>query len=59
MAEKEDNQPQTEYYEEPSLLDLEDVAGGFAASACSTGGGANCPRDRCSTGGAAGVEEMM
>ena len=60
MADEESKPPQDEKqeYEEPSLLDLEDVAGGMEETmgVCDTGGsGSTCTS--CDTGGSGLVEE--
>lgn len=47
-------------YVEPSLLDLEEVAGGNEGAGCRTSGsGSVCAKDGCFTGGSALIEELI
>lgn len=47
-------------YEEPSLLDLEDVAGGAAAEgACSTSGSGSLCTGGCGTSGSSVIEDEL
>ena len=57
MADEERAQGQNQEYEEPSLVDLEDVAGGGEdmMGVCDTGGSGSCTS--CDTGGSAVLED--
>lgn len=45
-----------EQYEEPSMLDLEDVAGGLAEGACATSGSGSLCTGGCGTSGSSLIE---